>query len=660
MASLADSYLWSTGATTQTITVNATGAYSVTVMTLGCSATSAVTDVMVNPLPVATITPSGPTTFCAGGSVDLMASLADSYLWSTGATTQTITVNATGAYSVTVTTLGCSATSAVTDVMVNPLPVATITPNGPTSFCAGGSVDLMASLADSYLWSTGATTQTITVNATGSYSVTVTTLGCSATSAPVIVTVVTSGSSTTWNGTDNNWNNPANWSNGVPLACMNVILPAGLANYPTVSTASAINNIMFGSNAAGTATLLDNGWLTIYGTATVQRYYSASGLDWHLVSSPVTAATANVFLSEYLQSFNEGTNAYTEITAPATPLNVMEGYGLYNKVGSSATAVFNGTLNLGMQSHGFTATNLGWNLLGNPFVSSIDWEAVTIPAGMSNEVHYIDAATGADLSYVKGVGGAGSQYIPPMQGFFVSATAAGALAVGDAQRTHMGGNMFYKSENPMLVVLEATGANYSDQTWIHFNDQAGVEHDGVYDAYKRISTSNPLLPQLYSTTPTGVKMSVNGMPQTSTVPVGFTAVQSGNFTISAIQKGEFTKVTLEDLFNGTFTNLLTDSYSFNYTSGDQENRFLLHFNGVSVNENQADLLNIYSIQKDVYVSVPSNKIGSVKILNMLGQEVAQAKIVDVLTKLTVNQIGIYVVQVKMDNGKIYTKKVIIR
>jgi hypothetical protein len=150
------------------------------------------------------------------------------------------------------------------------------------------------------------------------------------------------------------------------------------------------------------------------------------------------------------------------------------------------------------------------------------------------------------------------------------------------------------------------------------------------------------------------------MPQTSTVPVGFTAVQSGTFTINAVQTGEFTKVTLEDLFNGTFTNLLTDSYQFSYTSGDQENRFLLHFNGVSVNENQADLINIYSIQKDVYVSVPTGKIGNVKIMNMLGQEITKSRIVDVLTKLTVNQIGVYVVQVKMDNGKIYTKKVIIR
>jgi len=247
-----------------------------------------------------------------------------------------------------------------------------------------------------------------------------------------------------------------------------------------------------------------------------------------------------------------------------------------------------------------------------------------------------------------------------MQGFFVSTTAPGAFVAGDAQRTHMGGSTFYKSENPKLVVLNAAGANYSDQAWIHFNEQAGVEHDGVYDAYKRISLSNPLLPQLYSITPAGTKMSVNGMPQALTVPVGFTAVESGVFTISALQTGEFTKVALEDLFTGTFTDLLANSYQFTYTAGDQDNRFVLHFNGVSVGENQADQVNIYSSQKDVYVAVPASKLGNVKILNMLGQEVTKSKIVDVLTKLTVNQIGVYVVQVKMEDGKIYTKKVIIR
>src|SRR6185295_3972738 len=152
--------------------------YTVTVTGAnGCSATSAATDVTVNPVPLATITPSGATTFCAGDSVTLTASAGASYLWSPGgATTASIVANASGSYTVTVTDgNNCSATSVATVVTVNPLPVATITPSGATTFCAGGSVTLDAGAGfASYLWSSGQSTRTIDVNASGSYTVTVT------------------------------------------------------------------------------------------------------------------------------------------------------------------------------------------------------------------------------------------------------------------------------------------------------------------------------------------------------------------------------------------------------------------------------------------------------------------------------------------------------
>jgi uncharacterized repeat protein (TIGR01451 family) len=186
------SYSWSNGSTAQSITVTASGNYTVTVFDVaGCSATSAATAVVVNPLPAATITASGPTTFCNGGSVTLTAAAATSYLWSNGATTQSIVVTTGGSYSVTVTnTNGCTATSAPTVVTVNPLPTPSITASGPTNFCTGGSVTLTSSAAASYLWSNGATTQSIAVTSGGSYSVTVTnTNGCTATSTPTVVTV---------------------------------------------------------------------------------------------------------------------------------------------------------------------------------------------------------------------------------------------------------------------------------------------------------------------------------------------------------------------------------------------------------------------------------------------------------------------------------------
>jgi len=145
----------------------------------------------VNPLPTATISAGGPTIFCAGGSVNLTASAGGSYLWNTGATTQSVSVSSTGNRSVTVTDAnGCSATSSVTAVTVNALPTATISAGGPITFCAGGSVNLTASAGGSYLWNTGATTQSVSVSSTGSRSVTVTDAnGCSATSLVTAVTV---------------------------------------------------------------------------------------------------------------------------------------------------------------------------------------------------------------------------------------------------------------------------------------------------------------------------------------------------------------------------------------------------------------------------------------------------------------------------------------
>jgi len=191
-ASAGLSYVWSTGAISQSINVAEAGSYSVTVTNAsGCSATSAATAVTINAGPAATITPSGPTTFCQGGSVTLTAPAGLSYVWSTGAISQSIDVTQAGSYSVTVTNAsGCSATSAATAVTINANPTATITPSGPTTFCEGGSVTLTAPAGMSYLWSNGATSQSLNVTQAGSYSVTVTNAsGCSASSNATTVTV---------------------------------------------------------------------------------------------------------------------------------------------------------------------------------------------------------------------------------------------------------------------------------------------------------------------------------------------------------------------------------------------------------------------------------------------------------------------------------------
>ena len=139
----------------------------------------------------ATITASGNTSFCEGGSVVLTASDGISWLWSNNATTRSITVTSTGDYSVTVTdaTL-CSATSEAQHVSVFPLPSVIISVGGPTTFCEGGSVTLTATGASTYVWSNSTTTASIVVQSSGTYSVTGTDAnGCTATSDAVTVVV---------------------------------------------------------------------------------------------------------------------------------------------------------------------------------------------------------------------------------------------------------------------------------------------------------------------------------------------------------------------------------------------------------------------------------------------------------------------------------------
>ncbi|MEN9700279.1 MAG: hypothetical protein RLZZ301_1477, partial [Bacteroidota bacterium] len=192
-ANTGSSYLWSNGATTQSITVSSTLDVDVIVTNAnGCSATSAITSVVVNALPVANITSLNGNSFCQGGSVTLVASTGSSYLWSNNLTTQSITVSSTQSLTVAVTNAnGCTATSAPFSVTMNAAPVATITANGPTTFCQGGSVTLTAPAAAAYLWNSGETTQSIVVSVDGPSTVTITNgNGCSATSAMTNVTVL--------------------------------------------------------------------------------------------------------------------------------------------------------------------------------------------------------------------------------------------------------------------------------------------------------------------------------------------------------------------------------------------------------------------------------------------------------------------------------------
>ncbi|MCX7862479.1 MAG: gliding motility-associated C-terminal domain-containing protein [Bacteroidales bacterium] len=171
-------YTWSNGVTGPTNIVNpsSTTTYTVTVTnTYNCTNTASV-QVTVNPLPNASI--NGPSSVCSGQNVSLTASGGDTYLWNNGSTANPLNLNPTSSatYSVTVTnsSTGCSSTASHS-ITVNPNPIVAIA--GDTIICEGYSTTLTASGGNSYIWSNGATTPSITVTpplGTSIYTVTVT------------------------------------------------------------------------------------------------------------------------------------------------------------------------------------------------------------------------------------------------------------------------------------------------------------------------------------------------------------------------------------------------------------------------------------------------------------------------------------------------------
>ena len=175
-------FSWSTGDSTQTINVNIPGTYWVTAGPPGCQGSDTIT-VSVAQAPVVNL--GNDTTLCAGNILSLDAGTHASYIWSTGATTAIINVTSSGTYYVGVNDGGCMGGDSIF-VQFTPLPVVNLGSN--LSFCTGMSDTLDAgNPGATYLWSTLSTSQTIIVNTSGTYTVTVTSSGCTA-SGSVMVT----------------------------------------------------------------------------------------------------------------------------------------------------------------------------------------------------------------------------------------------------------------------------------------------------------------------------------------------------------------------------------------------------------------------------------------------------------------------------------------
>ena len=166
----------------------------------------------------------------------------------------------------------------------------------------------------------------------------------------------------------------------------------------------------------------------------------------------------------------------------------------------------------------FVETNLsdeGWNLLGNPSSSTINWKAAS---GWTKT--NIDAATYVwdpaenQWKFTNGHTGNHDGLIPPFQGFWVRANAANpALSFTTDVLSETGGT-FYKSQknNPVTIPLVLSASGLSADAFIIFS-QSGMVGPDTNDAYRLDPLSNTWV-ELFSLSASGHKMplSINNLP----------------------------------------------------------------------------------------------------------------------------------------------------
>lgn len=470
------------------------------------------------------------------------------------------------------------------------------------------------------------------------------------------------------------------------------------------------------SSDLGTGTFVDmnvSGGLTVTGKAYVQQFLKGVSRGWWYVASPVTTATAATFdvgnstpvnkLWYYVENGNNGP-AYTKISTNSTTLTPGTGY-VVSLGGVDAGYTFEGNnlnntgISIPVTRTGTSAAKRGFNLIGNPYPSYLNWGAVdttyvltTIwyrsysPTANSNAGGMVFDTYNGKLNVAINSSNSNntlSQFIPPLQAFWVkvrsdyAGSTAPVVTVTNSMRSHKTPAIAGLLRSPKLMEqrvlrLQVSNGSNDDQAVLVVNPNASNSFDD-YDSPK-MSNDNTSIPEIYMLAGSE-KVAINGISgfnNDEQMPLGFTTGESNTFTIKAIEMSDFdkdTKIVLRDnLLNAEQDLTNGATYSFASDIATTTTRFSIVFKSASgttgLNSNSSENTDI-TVFRNANNQVVVTHIdltgmnGRITVCNAIGQKLVNMPAHGTSTVVSnILNPGVYLVSVTV-SGRNNTKKVVI-
>ena len=448
------------------------------------------------------------------------------------------------------------------------------------------------------------------------------------------------------------------------------------------NTLTVTNNITINSDATnGTGTYIEADGSSLVGvTANVNQNFQNLYRSWYMSSPAATAAPTGMNRIKY---YNEADNTWPLFSTGT--MEVGKGY-LVVPDNDDAAVLFSGALNTGNKTITLARTTnapkAGFNLIGNPYPSYLNWQSVYAANSAKleyNSIWYRTKSGSYTFWTVNGSTGIGSpleasNLIPPTQAFWVKALTDGSqLNLTNAMREHAPAtNKLLKApavnvSETSLLRLQVNDGSTTDEAVLYFSANSTEGMDAT-DSPK-MPNDDETVPEIY-TTIGNEKIVINGMnaiPMDEEIGLGFKASTATSFSLKANELKNIpsdVKVILKDNITTDETDLTDGQTLYNFSPlATTTNRFSIIFRSNSAttkikNTNIDNSVLVYSAvqSKITVVNKSINAEILVAVYNSVGQKLMSQKLSQSTQMLDGNfKTGIYFV--KYNNA---TKKVNVR